>query len=91
MKMIVPHGLGLDEARRRVAKAATEHDLELEPSADGLNGTLTKSAPFLGRVHAQYTLTATALELELLERPALLPEGTLRRMIEDELGRVLAP
>jgi hypothetical protein len=90
VKLSVEHGLDLDEARRRLAQAAERHDLEFVAAPDGMSGTLAKSAPFLGRVRASYRLGAKALDVEVLERPSLLPEATLRRMIEDELRRVLA-
>lgn len=90
MEIRVPHQLAPDEVARRIATAADRHDVEFVPDASGASGTLSKDAGFLGTVRARYSIEPGELVVVVSERPAFLPEGTLRRMIEDELRKLLA-
>jgi len=90
MKLNLPHALAPAEAARRLAEAARELDVTLTPEADGLGGELERSAPLIGSVRARYRVLEAEVEIEVTRRPGLLPEGTLRRMLEEELGRRLA-
>jgi diaminopimelate epimerase len=89
LEILVPHALAAGEVGRRLARAAKEHAVELAPAANGLSGTLQKSAPLIGVVRASYEIRGDDVLLRVLERPRLLPEGTLRRALERELARLL--
>ena len=91
MDIRIAHELEIDEVRRRIESAAKEHDISVEEGADGISGVLEKAAPFLGKVRAQYDIRSDELALQVIDRPKMLPEGTLRRMLETELARFLAP
>lgn len=90
MEVEVEHGLGREQAAERVQAAAQKHGVEIEASPDGTEGTLVHAAPLVGKVRARYTVTDSALRVEVLDRPRLIPEGVLRRMIEEEIGKLLA-
>jgi hypothetical protein len=89
MEIRVPHQLAPEELARRIAAAADRHELEFVPDASGASGTLAKDAGFLGTVRARYSLEKDALLVVVSERPAFLPEATLRRMVEDELKKLV--
>jgi len=89
MEIRVAHELEVEQVRGRIESAAREHEVSIEPAADGASGVLEKAAPFLGKVRARYAIRAGELALEVIERPRLLPEATLRRMLEQELARIL--
>ena len=86
----VGHGLGAEEARRRVEQLATRHGVRITPDASGLSGGLETRAPLLGTVRARYAIAADSLELEVVQAPGFLPAGALRRRLEEELTRALA-
>jgi hypothetical protein len=90
MEIHVAHQLGGEEVRARIEAAAREHDVSIEPAGDGVSGVLEKAAPFVGKVRARYEIRAAELTLEVIDRPKLLPEATLRRMLEQELARFLS-
>ncbi len=90
MEVRVTHTLSPEEVTRRIAAAADKHDVEFTPNANGTGGVLSKDAGFLGTVRAQYSIEPQALVVLVSEKPAFLPEGTLRRMIEDELEKLVA-
>lgn len=89
MELRFPHTLGTDEAKKRLESAAREHDMTLDWASDGSSGTIEKKAPMMGAVQASYIVREDVLEVVVIKRPKLLPEGTLRRMLEDELARLL--
>jgi hypothetical protein len=84
----IEHELGRDGARERIAGLAKKHSVQLE-TADGLQGHLSKTLPFVGRVRARFAIEERLLEVEILEAPAFPSAETLRRMVEDELKRAL--
>ncbi len=90
MEVRVPHQLAAQEIVRRIRGAAERHDVEFTPGADETRGVLAKDAGFLGTVRAEYTIEADALVVIVRDRPAFLPEGTLRRMLEQELSKLVA-
>jgi len=90
MEVRVSHTLSPEEMTGRIANAARHHDVEFTPDANGTGGTLAKDAGFLGSVRAQYSLEAGVLVVRVSERPAFLPEATLRRMLETELEKLVA-
>ncbi len=90
MEVRVRHTLSTQELARRIRASAQRHDVEFTPGADEMRGVLAKSAGFLGTVRAEYAIEPDILVVNVTERPSLLPEGTLRRMIEDELGKLVA-
>jgi hypothetical protein len=90
MEVRVRHGLSVPELVQRIRAAADRHDVEFTPGADETRGTLGKNAGFLGEVRAEYAIEPDALVVTVTKRPAFLPEGTLRRMLEDELGKLVA-
>jgi len=89
LEILLPHALAPGEVGRRLAHAASKHDVALTPAANGLSGTLEKAAPLLGVVRASYEIRGNDVLLRVTQRPKLLPEGTLRRALERELGRLL--
>ena len=89
LEILLPHALAPGEVGRRLASAANKHDVTLTPAANGLSGTLEKSAPLIGIVRASYEIRGNDVLLRVTERPKLLPEGTIRRALERELGRLL--
>ncbi len=90
MEVRVAHQLAVQEVARRIRGAAERHDVEFTPGADETRGVLSKNAGFLGTVRAEYTIEADALVVIVRDRPAFLPEGTLRRMLEQELNKLVA-
>jgi len=90
MEVRISHSLPTAELARRIQHAATRHDVEFTPGPDGLRGTLAKNAGFLGSVRADYGIETNALVVTVRDRPAFLPEATLRRMLEEELGKLVA-
>lgn len=90
MEIRIRHALSQEEVARRIRAAAELHDLELAPGADATHGAISKNAGFLGAVRAEYAIEPDALVVSVRERPAFLPEGTLRRTLEEELTRLVA-
>lgn len=89
MELRIEHALEPREVQRRLAQLASEQGIALSPGDDGLSGELQKSVMLIGAVRARYRIAAAHLHVEVTKRPAALPEGTLRRMLEDELTRAL--
>ena len=85
MEIRIEHSLSDDEVARRLASLSAKHDVEHDASAR----TLAKLTP-LGRAEAVYALETTALVVRVTERPAFLPEGMIRRALEDKLREALA-
>ncbi|MBK8180130.1 MAG: hypothetical protein IPK67_14845 [Planctomycetes bacterium] len=90
MEIRIAHGLATEELSRRIRAAAERHEVEFFPGADPLRGTLTKDAGFLGSVRAEYAIEAKELVVVIRDRPGFLPEGTLRRILSDELSKLVA-
>ncbi len=90
MEVRVAHKLSALEIVRRIRVAAERHDVEFTPGADETRGVLSKNAGFLGTVRAEYAIEADALVVNVRDKPAFIPEGTLRRMLEEELGKLVA-
>lgn len=90
MEVRIDHGLGVEEALRRLLKAALEHDIRIDQNQGGASGRLEKSAGFLGSVVGEYTLADDHLLILVSKAPAMIPEETVRRMIVDGLGSTFA-
>jgi hypothetical protein len=90
MEIRVAHALAREELARRIRAAAERHDVEVSPGADEHSGTLAKDAGFLGSVRAEYSIETLALVVVVRDRPAFLPEATLRRVLEAELAKLVA-
>ncbi len=86
----IVHRLGLQGACERLEQLARKHDVRLLAEAGGQSGTLEKSIGFLGRVRARYTVAEAHIAIEVLEAPALVPAQTVRRLLEEELGRAFS-
>jgi hypothetical protein len=86
----IPHRLARAEAQSRLQALAQRRSVVLTTAPDGLSGTIEKTVPFIGSAKASYEVAADALLVRVLEAPAFLSEATLRRMLEDELGRAFA-
>jgi hypothetical protein len=86
----IPHHLSRAEAKARFDALAQRRSIVNAAAADGFSGTIEKTVPFIGSAKASYEITADALIVRVLEAPAFLSEATLRRMLEDELGRAFA-
>ena len=54
------------------------------------SGTLEKSVGFLGSVRGRYRVAEDAILIAVTEAPPFVPDETLRRLLQDELGRELA-
>ena len=93
MEIRVPHSLQPDEAAARVRAAAERYDLVVpdEPpsSASEPGGVLVKETP-LGSVRARWVAQANEFVVTVEDRPAFLPEGTVRRALEDGLREMLS-
>ena len=86
----IPHRLARAEAQSRLEALAQRRSVVLTTASDGLSGTIEKTVPFIVSAKASYEVAADALLVRVLEAPAFLSEATLRRMLEDELGRAFA-
>jgi hypothetical protein len=86
----IPHSLSRDDANKRFESLAHKKGIAIEVARDGFHGTISKTVPFLGSAKAEYEVESGAVTVRVLEAPAFVSEATMRRMLEDELGRVLA-
>lgn len=86
----VEHGLALPAAVERFAKLAEQHGLGLQSSDGGHSGTLEKKLPFVGAVKGRFRVTEGAIEIDIDSAPSFPGPETIRRMVSEELGRVLA-
>jgi hypothetical protein len=86
----IPHQLARAEAKTRFEALAQRRNVVITSAGDGFSGTIEKTVPFIGSAKASYEIAADALLVRVLEAPAFLGEATLRRMLEDELGRAFA-
>lgn len=91
MEIRVVHALSTDELARRIRAEADRHDVGLTEREEGRRGELVKDAGFLGTVRAEYAIEVRELVVVVRERPAFLPEGSLRRTLEEALAKLVAP
>ncbi|MFT5288204.1 MAG: hypothetical protein ACI8QS_000044 [Planctomycetota bacterium] len=87
----IAHSHGADEASNRVRAAAERLDVQaVDPSATaGHSGAMRKDTP-LGSVVAEWVATASSVTVTVTKKPGFVPEGTIRRMLEDGLKEALA-
>ncbi len=90
LEVRIPHSLSREDASKRFESLAHKKGIAIEVARDGYHGTISKSVPFIGSAKAEYDIESDAVTVRVLEAPAFLGEATMRRMLEDELGRVLA-
>jgi len=90
MQIRMPHSLEPEEVGRRVRAAAERHDVAAGADESDCAGELLKKTP-LGAVRASWRADATEVVVDVRERPAFLPEGTVRRLLEEALSSALAP
>jgi hypothetical protein len=90
MEIKIAHKLTSDELTRRLAAAANHHGIDFTPDSSGMAGTLAKDTGFLGTVRARYSIEHEQLSVLVSEKPAFLPEEMLRRMLEDELKKLVS-
>ena len=90
MEIRIAHALTAVELTRRMLAAAQQHDVDFEPTSDGVSGVLAKDAGFLGKVRAEYTIESLALVVRVTECPNFLSEDMLRHMMLDELNKLVA-
>ena len=88
MEVRIEHALEPDAIVERLAAAVREHDIELTAEGDGRAGQLEKATP-LGTVRASYEIGADVVVVTVLQKPAFLPEGTVRRLLEENLAEAL--
>jgi hypothetical protein len=88
MEIRIVHRLEPAKVARRLADTCARHGIEHGPTSP-TQGRLAKLTP-LGRVEADYSIEPGAVVLCVTDRPAFLPEGMLRRAIEDKVRDVLA-
>ena len=84
----IPHRLGREAARERIARLAERHGVALE-SGDGYRGTLQKPLPLLGLAKAQFEIEETELVVRIVQAPPFPSLDTIRRRVAEELGKVL--
>ncbi len=87
MEIRVEHVLEAAEVQRRIAQVAARNDISIEAEGE-LGGRLEKNVMLVGAVRASYTIGPDHLHVEVTEYPSML-EGTLRRLLADELARAL--
>lgn len=85
----VPHALGVEQALVRLGELARRNDVTLLPGPDGAAGALEKSVGFLGKVRGRYRVAPGEVEIVVDSAPAMVGEGTLRRMLGDALEESL--
>jgi len=91
MEVRIDHDLEPAEAARRLRRAAQELDLEEatdEPQGD-LHGAFRKTTP-MGAVKASWKAEAGSVEVRVLDKPAFLPGGMVKNMLEEGLAKALA-
>lgn len=84
----IAHSLAPDEVESRMRALAQRHDIEMSVTVPGARGHLSKKVAFLGSVEARYEIRPAAVVVNVSKAPGAL-QGTLRRTLEDELGRAL--
>ena len=89
MEVQIPHALEADEVARRVVALSEAHSIEHRPDPSGQTGELAKATPF-GPVQARYRVEPGQLVIEVFARPAFLPQGAVRRALEDNLREALS-
>lgn len=91
MEIRITHTLEPDAAAARLAELARDNDIELEldDDAGGRAGRLAKSTPF-GAVSGRFRMEPGEVVITIEKRPAFLPEATVRRLLEENLGDALA-
>ena len=91
MEVRIDHELEPAEAARRLRRAAQELNLDEvadEPQGD-LHGAFCKATP-MGAVKAGWKVEAGHVEVRVLDKPAFLPEGMVKGMLEEGLAKALA-
>lgn len=91
MEIRVPHQLTPEAVAERVRGASRRHGLAVPEGSAALplSGEVEKETP-LGTVRAHWRAEPDALIVTVLEKPAFLPDGTVRHALEDGLREALA-
>ena len=89
MELTIEHGLEPDEVARRLARLFDRHDVRLVPDPDGAGGAIVKETP-VGPAEARYRIGPAVVRVEVTSHPPFLPEGVVRRAVEDALRSALA-
>lgn len=91
MEIRVSHALVRAAAAERIRAAAEKLDVRPEELSQETEfaGRLHKDTP-LGSVRASWQALEREVVVTIEERPAFLPEGTVRRLLEDGLRQALA-
>jgi hypothetical protein len=85
----VEHKLGKAAALQRFQQLLQQRGIAVTSTGEN-RGTLEKNVPFAGRVRATFEVLDDAVSVEIVEAPAFPSADTIRRMVSDELQRVLA-
>lgn len=87
----IPHAHTAEDAADKVRAAAERLDVQPvdQESAGPRGGAMRKDTP-LGSVVARWEAHEEKVVVEVVEKPAFLPEGTVRRLLEDGLKDALA-
>lgn len=85
----IPHQLGRPGALERLRVLAREHQIELAFAPDGASGVATKATP-LGTARAGFVVGERAITVQVLERPAFMPESMVLRGLGERLERAFA-
>jgi len=84
-----PHALGLAEARRRLVEESVRQGIEvLFDSADPNSGEVAAASP-LGKVRARFQIREADIAVELIKKPAFVPESLVQGALEDGLTKLL--
>ena len=87
----LPHSHTPAEAASRIRAAAARMDVvSIDHAAAGPNGGAMRKDTPLGSVVAHWEAKAQCVLVQVVEKPAFLPEGTVRRLLEEGLTEALA-
>lgn len=89
LEVRIDHSHDPAAVERRLLEVARERGATVRAGGDR-SGELEKKVGFLGRVRARYVVAESHVHFVVLEAPALVGDGVLRTMLEDEIGRELA-
>lgn len=89
MEIRVGHELGREPALERLRRAAEKLGLELEAEPGAFDGLVRRTLPF-GVIESSFAVSEQEVRVTLLRKPAVIPEGAVRRLVEDGLRQELA-
>jgi fructose-specific phosphotransferase system component IIB len=82
----IAHALGRPGALDRLRALAQDHGIELDFEPDGASGVAAKETP-LGTARARFAVGENTISVQVLERPAFMPEAMIQRALAESLER----